>query len=101
MVKADKLIKEQKEREDKKEETFEKILTKIEKKIILASAVNYYYTWYTIPEFIIGLPLYSIIECKNYIEKKLKKNGFESEFFEPNYLFIKWFPKEETRHKKK
>lgn len=101
MVKAEKLIKEQKEREDKKKETFEKILVIIEKKIILASAANYYYTWYTIPEFIVGLPLYSIIECKDYIEKKIKNNGFESEFFEPNILFIKWFPKERSIKNKK
>jgi hypothetical protein len=96
MVKADKLIKEQKDRENKKKETFQKILDKIEKKIVLASAADYYHTWYSIPEFIIGLPLYSINECKNYIEKNVKKNGFESEFFEPNILLIKWFPKEKN-----
>jgi hypothetical protein len=62
MVKADKLIKEQKKREDKKKETFSKILEKVEKKIILASSANYYFTWYSIPEFIIGLPLYSLKE---------------------------------------
>ena len=100
MVKAENLIKEQKEREDKKKETFEKIFIIIEKKIVLASAANFYYTWYLIPEFIVGLPLYSLIECKDYIEKKIKNNGFESEFFEPNILFIKWFPKEEVKKHK-
>jgi hypothetical protein len=93
MVKADKLIKEQKKREDKKKETFNKILEKVEKKIILASSANYYFTWYSIPEFIIGLPLYSLTECKDYIIRKVDKNGFKIEFFEPNILLIKWFPK--------
>jgi hypothetical protein len=93
MVKADKLIKEQKKREDKKKETFNKILEKVEKKIILASSANYYFTWYSIPQFIIGLPLYSLVECKDYIIRKIDKNGFKTEFFEPNILLIKWFPK--------
>ncbi len=94
MVKADKLIKEQKERDDRKKYTFDKIFMKIEKKIVLASSANFYYTWYQVPEFILGLPLYSLKECKEYIEGKLNKDGFETEFFEPNYLLIKWFPKE-------
>ena len=93
MVKADKLIKEQKKKDNIKKETFNKILLKIEKKIILASAANYYFTWYTIPEFIIGLPLYSLSECKDYIIKEMNKNGFTIEFFLPNILLIKWFPK--------
>lgn len=93
MVNAKDLIKEQKVREERKNATFDKIFEKIEKKIILASAANFYYTWYSIPQFIVGLPLYSIDECKNYIENKLKKDGFEIEYFEPNILLIKWFPK--------
>ena len=94
MVKANELIIFQKERNDKKKETFEKIFIYIEKKILLASAVNYYYTWYQIPEFLVGLPLYSIKECHSYIEKKLKSNGFDTEFYEPNIIYIKWFPKQ-------
>jgi len=97
MVKADKLIKEQKERDDRKKITFDKIFIKIEKKIVLSSASNYYYTWYSIPEFIVGLPIYSLSGCKEYIVNKLKENGFEIEFFEPNILLIKWFPKENKK----
>ena len=100
MVNADKLIKEQKARDERKKITFEKVFLKIEKKIVLASAANYYYSWYSIPEFIVGLPMYSLKECKEYVEIKIKNNGFETEFFEPNILLIKWFPKEESKNKK-
>jgi hypothetical protein len=93
MVKADSLIKEQKKRDIIKTETFDKILKKIEKKIIFASSGNYYYTWYSIPEFIVGLPLYSLKDCMIYIKKKLENDGFEVELYEPNILLIKWFPK--------
>jgi hypothetical protein len=93
MVKAENLVKEKKKRENLKNETFEKILKKIEKKIINASLGDYYFTWYTIPEFIIGLPLYSLKDCSKYIIIKLEKDGFELESYEPNILLIKWFPK--------
>lgn len=91
MVKADELIKQQKEREDRKKITFNKIYSLVEKKIVLASAGDFYYTWVQIPEFLVGLPIYSLEECQKYIRKKLKKNGFKTEFYSPNILFIQWF----------
>lgn len=94
MVKADKLIKEQKERENLKQNTFKKILHKIEKKIVFASKANFYFTWYSIPEFVIGLPLYSLKDCSDYVIKHLKQDGFEVEYYEPNFILIKWFPKD-------
>ena len=100
MVKADKLIKEQKEREDKKNETFAKILIKIEKKIVNSSISNNYFTWYLIPEFIIGLPLYNLKECISYLEKKIQKNGFKTILYEPNILYISWIPEPEKQKKK-
>jgi hypothetical protein len=93
MVKADNLVKQQKEREDRKIITFAKILNKIEKKIVMASNGNFYYTWYSLPEFFVGLPMYSLEECKDYIKKKLKKDGFKITFYEPNIFLITWLPK--------
>lgn len=101
MVKADKLIKEQKEREDKKKETFDKILLKIEKKIIMASSTNFYSAWYLVPEFIIGLPMYNLKECIDYLEEKLVKDGFKVTFYEPNIINIDWKPSENKKDKKK
>jgi len=94
MVNADDLIKEQKEREEIKIETFKKVYKTIEKKIILASSSNYYYVWYEVPEFIMGLPTYKLKDCIVYIQQKLKENKFETDLYSPNILLIKWFPKE-------
>ena len=91
MVKAQELINVQKEREKKKFITFEKVYSNIEKKILKASASNFYYIWYEIPQYIIGFPLYSYVECIEYIINKLNKNGFKIEKFEPNVLLISWF----------
>jgi|UniRef100_A0A6C0EC46 hypothetical protein len=93
MIKAEDLIKEQIERENRKYITFDKIYKLVEKKIYLASKGDNYYTWYQIPEFLVGLPVYSPKDCNSYIQSKLKKNGFNTDFYDPNFLLIKWFPK--------
>ena len=93
MVKANELIKEQKKREEIKVETFKKVYKSIEKKIILASAGNFYYVWYEVPEFVLGLPTYNLKECIEYIKKRLEENQFGCECYKPNILLIKWFPK--------
>ena len=92
MVKASELIKKQKERDELKKKTYDKIYNIIEKKICIASDTNCYHTWYQIPEFLVGLPVYSYKDCNDYIQNKLKSNGFKVDFYEPNILFIKWFP---------
>lgn len=93
MVKADELIKIQKENNKKKHKIFLKIYKKIEKKIELANSRNSYYCWYQVPEFILGLPLYSYQNCIKYIEKKLKNDGFKTEIFGQNIMLISWYPK--------
>ncbi len=90
MVKAGDLINSQKEREERKKHTWDKIYQLVEKKIILASNSDFYYTWYQIPEFLLGLPMYSIDSCQKYIRDKLTFNGFQTEFYPPNLLFVKW-----------
>ena len=94
MVKAADLVKEQKERENLKKETYKKIFDRIEKKITLASACNAYECNYEIPKFIIGLPLYSIKKCKKFVIKKLKENGFKVDSQE-NLIFISWKPNDD------
>ncbi len=91
MVKAQDLIKSQKEREKIKYKTFSKIYSNIEKKITIASASNFYYVWYEIPEFIIGFPLYNVTECKSVVIKQLQDNGFKVEEFDNNIILVSWF----------
>lgn len=93
MVKANDLILTQKKRENKKYDIYHKIYLTIEKKINLASSNNYYYIWYEVPLNMLGNPFYTFIECNTYILQKLSNDGFELEYYEPNILLIKWFPK--------
>lgn len=91
MVKAEDLIKKQKEKRDKKVKTFERIYETLEKKIIMASTSDYNHVWYEIPEYLLGQPFYKILDCKDYLIPKLNESGFKSEFYEPNFLLVKWF----------
>jgi len=92
MVKATDLIKEQKEREERKKNTYKKILEKVEKKILLASKSNFYECKYDIPEFILGLPIYSVKNCKKFIKEKLRKDGFKVTNIVDNIFLISWYP---------
>tara|TARA_B100001093_G_scaffold494648_1_gene538303 strand:- start:1073 stop:1354 length:282 start_codon:yes stop_codon:yes gene_type:complete len=93
MVKANDLINEQQKREKIKIESFKKVYSNIEKKIILASAGNFYYVWYEVPEFILGLPTYNLKDCIEYVKVRLTENQFEYVIYNPNIILIKWFPK--------
>ena len=90
MVKAEDLQKRQKLKNDEKKKIYIKILERIEKKIMLASSTDSYYCLYEIPSIILGLPIYSVEKCKEYVIKKLKKNGFKIKEIDDNKIFISW-----------
>jgi hypothetical protein len=90
MVKAQDLINEQKFREKHKETIYKKIYKKVETKIIQSSAMNLYECWYQLPEFIFNIPLYNLEGCKNYLENKLKRDGFSVYFININTIVISW-----------
>ena len=89
MIQANELIKKQQERDNRKYITYDKIYNIIEKKIHLASTGDNYYIWYQIPDFLIGLPLYSVKGCTTYIQTKLKQNGFDTDLYNQNILLIR------------
>ena len=71
-------------------ELYDSILKKCHSRILYNSNLQRTYCFYQIPEFIIGVPLYDVIELRKYIMNSLKTNGFELLYVEPNWLFIYW-----------
>ena len=71
-------------------ELYDSILKKCHSRILYNSSLQRTYCFYQIPEFIIGVPLYDIVELRKYIMNSLKTNGFELLYIEPNWLFIQW-----------
>jgi len=90
MINARNLFVQQKENEKNKNKIYDKIYEIIERKIVVSSSCNYYYSVYEIPEFLIGYTLYSFDDCRKYITNKLKQNNFNVTFYEPTILFITW-----------
>ena len=74
----------------KRMELYDSILKKCHSRILYNSGLQRTYCFYQIPEFVIGTPLYDILELRNYIMNSLKTNGFEILYIEPNWLFIYW-----------
>ena len=74
----------------KRIELYDTILKKCHSRILYNSNLQRTYTFYQIPEFIIGMPLYNIVELRTYMMNSLRNNGFELLYIEPNWLFIYW-----------
>ena len=74
----------------KRMELYDSILKKCHSRILYNSGLQRTYCFYQVPEFVIGTPLYDILELRNYIMNSLKTNGFEILYVEPNWLFIYW-----------
>ena len=89
MVKAQDLKNEQLEREENKKKIYKKIYKNVEKKIVQSNAINQSQCWFRIPEFMFNLPLYNTEDCKKYIIKKLRKNGFNCHTSD-NIIIISW-----------
>ena len=69
-------------------ELYDSVLKKCHSRILYNSGLQRTYCFYQIPEFIIGVPLYDVVELRQYIMNSLKTNGFELLYIEPNWLFI-------------
>jgi len=74
----------------KRMEIYDSILQKCHKRIKYNSSLERTYCFFQIPEFVIGVPLFNILELRTYIMNSLKKNGFHIIYVEPNWLFILW-----------
>ena len=90
MVKAEDLVKEQLDREKLRKQIYKKVYKNIETKIIQNSKINNYSCWYQVPEFMINYPLYNVEDCKKYISKKLKGDGFNYNFLDNHIIVISW-----------
>ena len=71
---------------------FNKILNRIHVKIktISRQKMDEQFTWFLVPEIIIGVPRYDHAACIAYLIDKLKTNGFNVRYIHPNLLFISW-----------
>tara|TARA_B110000285_G_C14600264_1_gene370347 strand:- start:112 stop:540 length:429 start_codon:yes stop_codon:yes gene_type:complete len=89
------------EKNNKRLEKFDGILTKIHSRIKYNSNLERTFCFFQIPEFIIGVPLYNVSDLRNYIINSLKRNGFHIVYIDPNWLYISWSKEDRGKPDKK
>ena len=58
------------QRKENKKRSFESVLKKIHAKIKQAAAHDHFACFYVVPEVVVGIPLYNITECIEYLDPK-------------------------------
>ena len=88
----DELFKEKKQTQEHKIKVYQKILARVHKKIKTTSRMrnSEKFSFFLIPEFVLGIPRYDMVECTSFIIEKLIDNGFLVKYTHPNLLFISW-----------
>jgi hypothetical protein len=91
-INMDDLYKRKNEIEQNKLRVFGKILQRVHTKIKVTSRQRHaeQFTFFVIPEFLVGVPRYDVAACTAYIIDKLQDNGFFVKYTHPNLLFISW-----------
>jgi hypothetical protein len=85
----------------KRLETYDTILQQCHGRIKHYSKFEKTTCFFAIPEFIIGVPLFNVIELRQYIMNSLEKNGFKLMYIDPNWLMIDWTEKKKSLQKVK
>lgn len=87
-------LKEELERDRKRKnsieyEIFENILNQCKEQIRFENNLGRTSTKFTVPSFLLGYPIFSYYECKNYLINELVKTGIKIKEYE-NYISISW-----------
>ena len=77
-------------KQDYKDDLFKKILTQCHRRIEFSSNSGDLYSIFTIPNYVIGYPLFNKLECCEYLIRNLNTNGFKVQSYADNYIYITW-----------
>ena len=88
----DHLYKQKKLTHDHKIKIYQRVLARVHSKIKTTSRMrgSEKFTFFLLPEFILGVPRYDMAECTSFVMEKLIDNGFMIKYTHPNLLFISW-----------
>jgi len=91
-INIDDLYIRKREVEQIKLKVFRKILNRVHTQIKITSRQRYgdQFTFFIVPEFVMGTPRYDVAACIAFIMDKLTDNGFVVKYTHPNLLFISW-----------
>jgi hypothetical protein len=86
-----------KQKETNKTYCFDHVLEKCHKRIRNVASYGAMNSFYEIPSMIVGLPLYDINQCTQYVIEQLRKVGFLVQLLPPPHmyvLYVSWDPEE-------
>jgi len=88
----DDLHKQKKVTQEHKIKIYQRVLARVHSRIKATSRMrnSERFTFFLLPEFILGVPRYDMAECTSYVMEKLIDNGFVIKYTHPNLLFISW-----------
>jgi len=92
-INIDDLYDKRKRRDLKQLSIFNKILKRIHTRInhtAKSKKIQEDYIWFSVPEYLVGEPIYDKGDCIGYVVSHLEKNGFFVKYVHPNALFISW-----------
>lgn len=91
-INLDDLYAREQKQHQQKEMIYSKILNRAHTQIKTTSRQRngQKFTFFLIPEFLVGTPTYDVAACTAYIINKLEVNGFYIKYTHPNLLFISW-----------
>ena len=80
----------QRERKKREEGTFQKIHDRVKIRIDHSAKYGGTHCYYNIPQLLYGLPSVDLKKCGDFIQKKLKNEGFVVYRLTPTYFLISW-----------
>ena len=90
MIPAHELYHQHVRRQQSRQDTYNHLLQRIEKKIIHAANMDHYEVNFKVPHYLMGQPLYQLETCTLYLYMKLIRLGYHVEFIPPHTLSIHW-----------
>ena len=90
MINIHSLYKKQHEKQKIRISIYEKVLLKCHRRIKFVADSEKQETYFIVPEYMFGIPLYNQIACVCFLIIKLRKNGFKVKYTHPNFIFISW-----------
>ena len=84
------LYKKQHQKQKVRISVYEKVLLKCHRRIKYLADSGKQETYFIVPEYLFGIPLYNQIACVCYLIIKLRKNGFKVKYTHPNFIYISW-----------
>ena len=87
---ASDIIQQQKLQNKRKKKVYKKVLEKCYNRIRFAAKKNTEWCFFTVPNYIVGSPIYDVNACIIYVIKQLESGGFLVKYTHPNLIYISW-----------